>query len=230
MRSPGSQECREFAPAANGGRDLRSGKLHARRLCPSSPAFGLFAARGRAADRRASPSLPRPTASPRWRSPTPTTCSGHWNSPTSWRAPASSRSSAARSRSIAATRTTRCGPAAPARRTQCCRGSCCWRRPRRATATCCISIRAPFSIIPATSRRTSSSPGSMAARDGLIALTGGPDGPLDRGDPGRPAAACGGRAWTRCSRCSATGSMSSCSATALAEERDGRDGADRSRL
>ena len=45
----------------------------------------------------------RATAFPRSGSPTPTTCSARWSSPTSWRKPASSRSSAARCRSISAT-------------------------------------------------------------------------------------------------------------------------------
>ncbi len=60
---------------------------------------------GALTDRASWRSSPRPTTSRRWRSPTPTTCSGRSNSPRRWRAPASSRSSAARSPSISATRT-----------------------------------------------------------------------------------------------------------------------------
>ncbi len=50
--------------------------------------------------------------------------------------------------------------------------------------------------------------------DGLIALTGGPDGPIDRVVRRRPAASRRRRAGRAARRRSATGSMSSCSATA----------------
>ena len=50
--------------------------------------------------------------------------------------------------------------------------------------------------------------------DGLIALTGGPGGPLDAAIVGRPGRAGGRRAARRWRGCSATGSISSCSATA----------------
>ena len=52
---------------------------------------------------RALPSSRKRIASPRSRSPTPTTCSAHWNFPKRWRAPAFSRSSAVVLRSISAT-------------------------------------------------------------------------------------------------------------------------------
>ena len=76
----------------------------------------------------------RPTSSRRWRSPTPTTSSAPSNSPRSSRAPASSRSRASSSRCCfeEAGSDPAHGPPAP-------RTSCCWRRPRRATATSCVS-------------------------------------------------------------------------------------------
>ena len=52
------------------------------------------------------------------------------------------------------------------------------------------------------------------ATDGLIALTGGPGGPLDAAIVAGPGRSRRQRAAQRCSGCSATGSMSSCSATA----------------
>ena len=101
-------------------RRVRSPMPPASSICTS---IRLFAARRRAARSRGSPSSPRPTASRRWRSPTPTTCSARWNSPTRWRATASSRSSAARWRSISATRIRDRAPGAGAAAH--CRGSCC---------------------------------------------------------------------------------------------------------
>ena len=82
-----------------------------------------------------------------------------------------------------------------------------------------LSIRAPSSKRRRTSRRTSSSTGSRARPTGLIALTGGPGGPLDRGHRRRAERISPRRAATRCSGCSATGSTSNCSATARAAER-----------
>ena len=60
------------------------------------------------------------------------------------------------------------------------RGSCCWRRTRRAIATSCIWPRAPGSIRSRATHRMSRLPGSTGGAGGLIALTGGPNGPLDR--------------------------------------------------
>ena len=65
-----------------------------------------------------------------------------------------------------------------------------------------------------TSRRTSSSPALEKAADGLIALTGGPGGPLDLALAAGQAELGGGALRAALPRCSATGSMSSCSATA----------------
>ena len=138
------------------------------RFRPSPPSFGLFAARRRAAHR----------AARRARQGRSSAGAGaHRHQQHVRRARilgqdggrrASSRSSAARCRSIAATRTTRCVPAAAACRPapNRCRGWCCWPPPRPATATCCTSIRAPFSTMPAPNRPTSSSPGSTATPTG----------------------------------------------------------------
>ena len=125
---------------------------------------------------RAWPTSPRPTSRRRWRSPTPTTCSVCWNSPKNSQAPASSRSSAARSPSISATPTT--APATPMRRP-------------RASASCCLAAREAGyrSLMRLSSRAFLDTPPNEPPRlklewlegetDGIIALTGGPGGPLD---------------------------------------------------
>ena len=66
---------------------------------------------------------------------------------------------------------------APGRRRPRRRTWCSWRRARRATATSCGSPAAPIST---SARRPPRVDGAACrARDGLIALTGGPTGPLD---------------------------------------------------
>ena len=64
----------------------------------------------------------------------------------------------------------------------------------------------------AASAPMSVSPRSTAAAGGLIALTGGPGGPVDQAIARRAGRSCRARASTGWPRCSATGSMSSCSA------------------
>ena len=127
------------------------------------------------------------------RSPTPTTCSARWSSPTSWPRPACSRSSAAPCRVDFARQ--RAALAAPRRaRRQRSRRSppagaiALLRRNEAGYANLMKLARAPASISRATtSRRTSSSSDLEALAGGLIALTGGPDGPIDarsaRGQP-----------------------------------------------
>ena len=150
------------------------------RLRPSARAFVLFAARRRACRSRSSPSSPRPTGSQPWRSPTPTTVR---------RArilrkdggPASSRSSAARWPSIAATRTNQMRPAAAGLARRRCRGWCC-SPPAEAGYRNLMHARLARLSRPSRQRAAA----RQARRwldghaDGLIALTGGPDGPIDR--------------------------------------------------
>ena len=152
------------------GFDGRSG------LRASARAFVLFAARGRAARSRAWPSSPRPTGSRRSRSPTPTTCSVRSNSPRSWPAPASSRSSAARWRSISATRRATRG-----------QGRAAAERPR--IVLLAARENGYRSLMRLNSRAFLETPPNEPPHvklawlegetDGLIALTGGPGGPLD---------------------------------------------------
>ena len=58
-------------------------------------------------------------------------------------------------------------------------GSCCSPRPRTAIAISCGSCRRAFSASRKTRPRTSKASWLAANSEGLIALTGGPDGPLD---------------------------------------------------
>ena len=186
------------------------------RLRPSARPFGLFAAGGRADRSRASPNSPRPTASRRWRSPTPTTCSARWSSPRSSPATASSRSSAARSRSISATasRTPRTGgPAAHLPRHRPARGQ----RGGLSAADAAVLAGLPRDAV----RRQ-----PHIKLDWLEGETDGPDRahrrarrPARPGDSPPARRSAPPRAASACSGSSATGSMSSCSATACRSER-----------
>ena len=90
------------------------------------------------------------------------------------RARASSRSPACSSRCVRGAGSDRPRQCRRRRRT-----SCCWRRARRATATSCGSRAAPISTCRSATRPASPRRRCAAHREGLIALTGGPTGPLD---------------------------------------------------
>src|SRR6516164_6110146 len=110
---------------------------------------------------------PRPTASPRWRSPTPTTCSVRSNSRTRWQRRGSSRSSAVRSRSILPIKT----------------------RSRARIVLLAARENGYRSLMRLNSRAfletAPNEPPHLrlawleGETEGLIALTGGPGGPLD---------------------------------------------------
>ena len=198
------------------------------RFRASARALVLFAARRRAARLRGSPSSPRPTSSRRWRSPTPTTCSARWNSPKSSPAPASSRSSAAR-----------CaidfGDSDHGQRKPNAR-----RRAPRIVLLAAQRGRLPqpdaaVTRAPSSTRRPNEPPRLKldwleGETDGLIALTGGPGGPLDlrhrrRAEPSRRRAA-------RCAACALFGDRLyvELQRHGIDGRARGRAGADRSRL
>ena len=152
-------------------------------VCAPEGAFGLLAAGRRHHHTQACQAGGWRTASRRWGSPTPTTCSARSSSPTSSPMPASSRSSAAPCRSISAT-------ARKPTRLQ---------RDRRQPAALAAGRRARAHRLR---RARLSEPHEAASRAffdpaedeaphieierlethgaGLIALTGGPDGPIDK--------------------------------------------------
>ena len=153
-------------------------------------------------------------SSRRWRSPTPTTCSVRSSFPRRWPASASSRSSAARWRSISATRR-------PARARQ------RWRRPAAARPRIVLLAAREDgyrSLMRLNSRAFLETPPNEPPHvklawldgetEGLIALTGGPGGPLDAAIVAGQGSARRQRAARRWRACSATASISSCSATA----------------
>src|SRR5262249_11922053 len=120
---------------------------------------------------------PRPTASPRWRSPTPTTCSVRSNSRTRWQRRGSSRSSGVGLPAVFPVKMP--PPPREAPPTPTAPGSVS--RPRAEAAN-----RAPLSPnSPALRGPAPSEPPHLGLAwlegeaDGLIALTGGPGGPLD---------------------------------------------------
>ena len=155
----------------------------------SSPGpLGLFAARGGAADQEAcGAGQGRPHAGAR-ASPIPATCSARSSSPRRWSRAASSRSSAARWRSISATRRSRDRPGAPRLKPlQRCRAH---RRERgRATGTSFAWSPRP-SWTPRPGDRTHLAFAALdGASDGLIAAhrrPRRPDRPRHRGRPERP--------------------------------------------
>ena len=156
------------------------------------------------------PSWPRRTASRRWRSPTPTICSGRSNSPRRWRArhPADRRLRAGGRFRRRRTREPRRRPGAGRGR-----ASCSWPRARTGYRSLMRLSSRAFLETPPNEQPHIELAWLDGAIDGLIALTGGPGGPLDR----RDRAGQGGLAAARCEElegCSATGSTSSCSATA----------------
>ena len=164
----------------------------------------------------------RRTASRRSGSPTPTTCSARWSSPTSWPTPASSRSSAARCRSTSATARRpdglqRAGADQPrvaaGRRARAARHERArLRQPDEARQPRLLRSRRRRAAARQDRAR------SQAHGDGLIALTGGPDGPIDRAlrEGQKDARARAPRRRSR--RSSATGSTSRSSATACKHE------------
>ena len=149
-----------------------------RRLCASATCTAPTpCARARSASRR-SPNSPRPMRCRRWRSPTPTTSSARSNSRKSSPNPAFSRSSARRSRSISPTR-----PAGGASRLA------DQRFQRAPIVLLARNERGYLNLMRIASKvwldpKDGDEPhvGFSALDDceGLIALTGGPAGPLDR--------------------------------------------------
>ncbi len=133
-------------------------------------------ARARCRSRR-SPSSPRPTPCRRSPSPTPTTCSAPWSSRRSSPRAASSRSSARRSRSISATR-----PPSSSRLAEL--------RVARAPIVLLAQSEAGYRNLmrlvsslwldPKEGDEAHLPFEALAGADGLIALTGGPAGPIDR--------------------------------------------------
>ena len=213
-----------FREASVERRDFRSW------LRASARAFVLFAARGRAARSRGWPNSPRPTASPRSRSPTPTTCSARSSSPTRWRRPASSRSSAARSRSTSATRTTAPRPAGARQRGA---RPAAHRAARRARGGLPQPDAAQLARLSGPCRQRAAARQARLARrrlrgaDRAHRRTGRAARP---GDRGRPAAARGRARRGADAPVRRPRSMSSCSATAPPRNARAERGADRVRL
>ena len=134
-------------------------------------------------DPASSPSSPRRTSCRRWASPTPTICSARSSSPTSWRRrgiqPIVGVRSEGRFRESASTSATAAQPAAPRRAGDgadraACRERGRLRQPDEARAAARIFEAA------ATDAAHTTIDALAAHADGLIALTGGPDGPIDR--------------------------------------------------